>query len=61
MDLIGSLTSQLGIAPDKAQGLAGAVLGQIEQSVGQSLGGGEASAWRRWRGEMTEASGVPLG
>lgn len=46
MDLIGSLTSQLGIAPDKAQGLAGAVLGQLEQSVGQSLGGADASAFR---------------
>jgi len=46
MDLIGTLTSQLGIAPDKAQGLAGAVLGQIEQSVGQSLGGADASAFR---------------
>jgi hypothetical protein len=46
MDLIASLTSQLGIEPEKAQGLAGAVLGTLEQQVGQQLGGSDAAALR---------------
>jgi uncharacterized protein VcgC/VcgE DUF2780 len=46
MDLIASLTSQLGIEPTKAQGLAGAVLGKIEEQVGQKLGGADAAALR---------------
>jgi hypothetical protein len=44
MDLIASLSSQLGIDPTKAQGLAGAVLGQLQQQVGQKLGGADAEA-----------------
>lgn len=46
MDLIASLTSQLGIEPEKAQGLAGVVLGKLEEQVGQKLGGGDAAALR---------------
>jgi hypothetical protein len=46
MDLIATLSSQLGLDPEKAQGLAGAVLGQVEQRVGQKLGGGEAASLR---------------
>jgi hypothetical protein len=54
MDLIANLTSQLGLDPDKAKGLAGAVLGQIEQGVGKSLGSGEASAFRSQVPELGE-------
>jgi hypothetical protein len=46
MDLIASLTSQLGIEPGRAQGLAGLVLGKIEEQVGQKLGGADAAALR---------------
>ncbi len=46
MDLIATLSSQLGIDPEKAQGLAGAVLGQVEQRVGQQLGGSDAATLR---------------
>jgi hypothetical protein len=46
MDLIASLTSQLAIAPEKAQGLAGAVLGKLEERVGHKLGVADAAALR---------------
>lgn len=46
MDLIAILTSQLGIEAGKAQGLAGVVLGKIEEQVGQKLGGADAAALR---------------
>jgi hypothetical protein len=54
MDLIANLTSQLGLEPDTAKGLAGAVLGQVEQGVGESLGGAEASAFRAQLPELGE-------
>lgn len=54
MDLIANLTSQFGLDPDKAKGLAGAVLGQIEQGVGQSLGGADAAAFRSQVPELDE-------
>lgn len=54
MDLIANLTSQFGLDPEKAKGLAGAVLGQIEQGVGQSLGGAEASAFRSQLPELDD-------
>jgi len=54
MDLIASLTSQLGLEPDTAKGLAGAVLGQVEQGVGQSLGGADVSAFRAQLPELGE-------
>lgn len=44
MDLIAALTSQLGIDADKAQGLAGAALGALQQQVSQKLGGADAAA-----------------
>jgi hypothetical protein len=44
MDLIAALSSQLGIDGDKAQGLAGAALGSLQQQVAQKLSGGDASA-----------------
>lgn len=44
MDLIAALSSQLGIDAGKAQGLAGAALGSLQQQVSQKLGGGDAAA-----------------
>jgi hypothetical protein len=44
MDLIAALTSQLGIDADKAQGLAGAALGSLQQQVSQKLGGADAAS-----------------
>ncbi len=46
MDLIANLSSQLGLDTEKAQGLAGAVLGKLEEQVGQKLGGADAAALR---------------
>ena len=45
MDLISALTSQLGIDTDKAQGLAGAALGTLQEQVSQKLGGPDAAAF----------------
>ncbi len=42
MDLIASLTSQLGLDPDKAQGLAGTALGLVQEQIGEKLGTGAA-------------------
>lgn len=44
MDLIAALTSQLGIDAGKAEGLAGAALGALQQQVSQKLGGADAAA-----------------
>jgi hypothetical protein len=44
MDLIASLSSQLGIDADKAQGLAGAALGSLQKQVSEKLGGADAAA-----------------
>ena len=44
MDLIAALSSQLGIDADKAQGLAGAALGLLQQQVSQKLGGADGAA-----------------
>jgi hypothetical protein len=62
MDLIASLTSQLGIDSDKAQGLAGVVLGKLEEQVGQKLGGGDAAALRDQVPELSDwkAKGAAL-
>lgn len=54
MDLIASLTSQLGLEPEKAQGLAGALLGKLEEQVGQKLGGGDAAALRSQLPELDD-------
>jgi hypothetical protein len=68
MDLIATLSSQLGLDPEKAQGLAGAVLGQVEQRVGQKLGGGDAAALRSalpeldtWKAKAAALAGVADG
>lgn len=44
MDLIAAFTSQLGMDTDKAQGLAGSVLGALQQQVSQKLGASAATA-----------------
>lgn len=46
MDLIATLSSQLGIEPSKAQGLAGAALGMLERHVSAKLGAAEAEELR---------------
>jgi uncharacterized protein VcgC/VcgE DUF2780 len=68
MDLIATLSSQLGLDPERAQGLAGAVLGQVEQHVGQKLGGGEAATLRSalpeldaWKAKAAALGGVGRG
>lgn len=54
MDLIAILSSQLGLDAEKAQGLAGAVLGKLEEHVGQKLGGADAAALRSKLPELEE-------
>jgi hypothetical protein len=77
MDLIASLSSQLGLDPERAQGLAGAVLGKLEEQVHNQLGSAEAAALRcqvpeleGWKakisalgegGGVSGAAGSPLG
>lgn len=43
MDLIGALTGQLGIDNQKAEGLAGTLLGAIKDQVAEKIGSAEAS------------------
>jgi uncharacterized protein VcgC/VcgE DUF2780 len=54
MDLIGALTSQLGIDAGNAKGLAGSALGMLEQQVSQKLGDGDASALKAQLPELSE-------
>lgn len=54
MDLIGTLSSQLGIDAGSAKGLAGSVLGLLEQQVGQKLGGADVSALKAQVPELPE-------
>ncbi len=42
MDLIAILTQQLGVSPDKAEGLAGGALGMIKEQVAQHVGADQA-------------------
>jgi hypothetical protein len=44
MELISTLSAQLGIDSEKSEGLAGAVLGLVQKQVTQKLGGGDAEA-----------------
>lgn len=60
MDLISTLSSQLGIDPQKSEGLAGAVLGLVQKQVAQKLGGANAEALgaqipelQEWQGKAT--------
>ena len=46
MDLIATLSSQLGLAPNQAEGLAGGLLGKLEEQVSAKLGGADAAALR---------------
>lgn len=71
MDLIAALTSQLGIDADKAQGLAGAALGSLQQQVSQKLGGADAASlagqipeieqWKARAASLGESGGGALG
>lgn len=54
MDLIATLSSQLGIDAGSAKGLAGAALGLLEKQVGQKLGGADASALQAQLPELSE-------
>lgn len=45
MDLIGNLTSSLGIQPDQAQALAGSLLGGLKSQVQSEVGDNEAQAF----------------
>jgi hypothetical protein len=64
MDLIASLSSQLGLDPERAQGLAGAVLGKLEEQVRTQLGSGDAAALRSqlpelegWKAKVSSLGG----
>lgn len=71
MDLIAALTSQLGIDADKAQGLAGAALGSLQQQVAKKLGGADAESlagqipelgqWKARAQQLGEGGGGALG
>jgi hypothetical protein len=54
MDLIATLSSQLGIDAGSAKGLAGSTLGLLEQQVGQKLGGADVSALKAQLPELPE-------
>ncbi len=54
MDLIAAISSQLGVDANEAQGLAGAVLGSVQQQVSQKLGGADAAAFA---GQLPELEG----
>ena len=43
MDIIGNLSSQLGLDPKNAQALVGSLLGGVQEQVKQNVGGAEAS------------------
>jgi len=68
MDLIATLSSSLGIDAGKAQGLAGAALGLLEEQVSQRLGASEASELRAsvpelpaWKSEGEALADRPAG
>jgi hypothetical protein len=54
MDLIATLSSQLGIDAEKSQGLAGAALGMLKAQVEQKLGGADASTLQSQLPELTQ-------
>ena len=54
MDLIGTLTGELGIDASKAQGLAGAVLGIVEKQVADKAGSAEAAQLRESIPELSQ-------
>jgi hypothetical protein len=72
MDLIGSLTGELGIDTSKARGLAGAVLGIVEKQVAEKVGSAQAAQLRasipelsEWKEQgaalLAEGTGAPTG
>ncbi|MET0413854.1 MAG: hypothetical protein ABW217_21270 [Polyangiaceae bacterium] len=61
MDLIATLSSQLGIDAGSDKGLAGSALGMLEQQVSQKLGDGDASALRAQLPELSEWKGAVEG
>lgn len=68
MDLIATLSSQLGIDAGKARGLAGAAFGLLEEQVSRKLGASEASELRAslpelpdWKSEGDALAARPAG
>lgn len=54
MDLIATLSSQLGVDTNGAKGLAGSVLGLLQQQVSKKLGGADAGALQAQLPELSE-------